>query len=317
MTVSVAIALYNGERFIRKQLDSIRLQKRPVDQVVLCDDGSSDGTVALVQEYILAHHLEETWTVSVNEKNLGYIHNFYHAMSQCHTDLIFLSDQDDLWAEDKILNMTKIMKDHAEISLLSCKYGIIDAQDHQLHSLLERESKQTLALRRVTVDDIMRAYRWPGMVMCIRRSFFDKLPEQGKASAIPHDMMFALCAADCGQFFEYDYIGAFHRRHDNNTAREEHRIRKVLNLPRKLKEIGVFEQMYSEILNTELPVSEETRNEVAYRLKLFQSRKLALEEKSMRQLLHTYWSDSRRLLRKASLLCDIWLICFGKSKVAV
>ena len=102
MTTAVAVALYNGARFLETQLDSLRLQSRTPDRVVLCDDGSTDGTADLVESYIAKYDLGETWKLCRNPENLGYIRNFYHAISLCDADLVFLSDQDDVWKLDKI-----------------------------------------------------------------------------------------------------------------------------------------------------------------------------------------------------------------------
>ena len=83
---AVVIALYNGERFIEKQLDSLRTQTKAPDQVIMCDDGSTDRTIEIVKNYIEQHGLEKTWILSKNEKNLGYIKNFYHAISMSDAD---------------------------------------------------------------------------------------------------------------------------------------------------------------------------------------------------------------------------------------
>jgi len=175
MTTAVAIALYNGEKFLQKQLDSIRLQTRQPNQVVLCDDGSKDGTVQLVADYIEKYGLQESWSLYCNQQNLGYIKNFYKAISLCDTDLVFLCDQDDIWDREKIDKMTAVMQKNNNILLLSGKYGIMDADDREIKSFLEKKSEDDYALQPVTIEDIMRAYRWPGMIMCIRKDFFDRI----------------------------------------------------------------------------------------------------------------------------------------------
>ena len=76
MTTSIAVALYNGARFIEQQLDSFRSQTKQPEKVIFCDDGSKDNTVEIVREYIKKHSLEESWFLYENEVNLGYIKNF-------------------------------------------------------------------------------------------------------------------------------------------------------------------------------------------------------------------------------------------------
>ncbi len=312
MTIGVAIALYNGARFVEQQLDTIRLQTRKPDRVVLCDDGSGDDTVFVVRKYLEKHGLEQTWQLHENPENLGYIRNFYRAISLCDTDLVFLSDQDDVWKPDKLEKMTLVMEQNPAITLLSCGYGIINAQGEEQHSLVEPDAQEDEALKPISVQDIMTAYRWPGMLMCLRRSFFTELLPSIENCGTAHDLMFAVCAADRGAFYEYHYIGAYHRRHDNNAAREEHRVFKLLNLERKLTDIAVTKKLWSELLSAPISIRGENRELIQTRLSLLQKRERALREKSLKQVLRIYREDGGKLLRKASLICDVWLAVFGK-----
>lgn len=314
MTTAVAIALYNGEKFIEKQLDSLRLQTKLLDQVVLCDDGSKDGTVAFVQDYITRHGLADRWMLSINPSNLGYAGNFYHAMEQCHTDLIFLCDQDDIWRPDKIEKMAAVMESHPEITLLSSRYGVIDAQDQPIQGVLVPKEQEGYDLHAVTTEEIMRSFHWPGMCMCMRRDCFQKILPYLEDHKIPHDVVLAVCAADDGGFWEYSYIGADHRRHTNNTGKEEHRISKVLNLKRKLSEVEAYNDMLERIVCGKLPLKQETRSCIQRRLNLSLNRRDALATRSMSKLKKAYSGEGKTMLRKKSLLCDAWLILFGNYK---
>ncbi len=314
MTTSIAVALYNGAAFIEKQLDSFRNQTRPADKVVFCDDGSKDNTVDIVRSYIKKHSLENSWVLYENEQNLGYVQNFYKAISLCDTDLVFLSDQDDIWKSDKIEKMTEIMKEREEISLLSCKYGIINAHDKEQHSMVESQSAQRKSLCCISIHDIMRAYRWPGMAMCIRKDFFNEILSAINGVKVAHDFMFACLAADQNSFYEYDWIGVYHRRHGNNAAREEHRISKLLNLDRKLFDISITQELWSNFLHTTLPISNETRSAINNRLILLNKRKEALAERNLSKLVHMYKNDRGATLRFKSFVCDLWLVLFGKQR---
>lgn len=312
MTTAVAIALYNGERFLYKQLESIRLQSKVPDQVVLCDDGSTDSTVAIAREYIREHGLEEKWMVVINEENLGYARNFFKAMSLCRADLVFLADQDDIWKADKVEKMTAVMEKNPQISLLSCKFEIIDAEDRVMRGILARPQRETFGLKAISNKDLLRVFYWLGMLMCVRESYLKELLPVAKELPIAHDRVLSHCAADRKQFFEYDYVGAYHRRHENNTAREEHRITKLLDLPKKLREIDISKQLWQDILKAELPLSQSSRQEIEDRLVLLEMRRVALREKNLSKILRLYSNDRSRYLRKTSLLCDIWLVIFGK-----
>jgi glycosyltransferase involved in cell wall biosynthesis len=100
MRVSVALCTYNGERFLADQLASVRAQDRLPDEVVACDDGSSDRTVALLRAF--AAEAPFRVRVEVNPTRLGSSDNFARAISLCTGDLIALADQDDVWLPQKL-----------------------------------------------------------------------------------------------------------------------------------------------------------------------------------------------------------------------
>lgn len=92
--ISVAMTTYNGSKYIIKQLDSLKNQSRKIDELVICDDCSTDNTVELVNDYIKSNNLEG-WNMYSNENNLGFINNFKQAIKKTTGDIIFLCDQDD------------------------------------------------------------------------------------------------------------------------------------------------------------------------------------------------------------------------------
>ncbi len=99
-TVSVALCTYNGERFLADQLRSIHEQTRPVDQVIICDDGSTDRTIELAAEFASASPLPIQ--ILQNPARLGVTRNFEQAISHCTGEFIFLCDQDDRWKPHKV-----------------------------------------------------------------------------------------------------------------------------------------------------------------------------------------------------------------------
>ena len=109
MKISVAMATYNGAQYIEEQLESIRIQTMPVDEVRICDDGSSDDTVEVICHYIREHGLESSWSVEVNRENLGYASNFMKAVGLTNGDYVFFCDQDDIWIADRAERMIGLM----------------------------------------------------------------------------------------------------------------------------------------------------------------------------------------------------------------
>jgi glycosyltransferase involved in cell wall biosynthesis len=94
------MATYNGARHLREQLDSFVAQTRRPDQLVITDDRSSDDTVRIARDFAASAPFEVR--VEVNDTRLGVTANFDRALSLCDGDLVFLSDQDDVWFASKI-----------------------------------------------------------------------------------------------------------------------------------------------------------------------------------------------------------------------
>jgi len=97
--VSIALCVYNGEKYLRKQLDSLIGQHYKNIEIIAVDDCSSDHSVSILREY---QSKFPRLTIHENEVNLGYVKNFEKAIRLCSGDFIALSDQDDIWHLDKI-----------------------------------------------------------------------------------------------------------------------------------------------------------------------------------------------------------------------
>jgi glycosyltransferase involved in cell wall biosynthesis len=100
MKTSVAMCTYNGEKFIKIQIESILNQSLPIDEIVICDDGSNDKTIEIIKQFQLEY--PNKITLHKNQINLGSNKNFEKAISLCNGDYIFLSDQDDIWKMNKV-----------------------------------------------------------------------------------------------------------------------------------------------------------------------------------------------------------------------
>ncbi len=100
LKISVVMATYNGARYLREQLDSIVGQSYPVCEIIVQDDGSTDGTLELLREYAALHPLVKVYA---NESGRhGVNTNFFSAMERAVGDYIAISDQDDIWVADKL-----------------------------------------------------------------------------------------------------------------------------------------------------------------------------------------------------------------------
>ena len=98
--VSIVVCTYNGEKYLRDQIDSLLVQTYPIYEIIIQDDGSTDGTWAIIEEYVEKH--PKLIRGIRNEHNLGWNQNFYAAIMNATGDYIACCDQDDYWMPDKI-----------------------------------------------------------------------------------------------------------------------------------------------------------------------------------------------------------------------
>lgn len=111
MKISIALCTYNGEQFIEEQLQSILQQTILPDEIIFCDDNSTDNTIAIAQKVL--GNVGFKIKIIVNESNLGVCSNFQKAMSYCTGDLIVLCDQDDVWHPEKLSLMSHFFEQPA------------------------------------------------------------------------------------------------------------------------------------------------------------------------------------------------------------
>ena len=99
-SISIALATYNGSRYIREQLDSIALQTRLPDELIISDDASTDDTLDIARDF--ARHVPFPVKIYKNQERLGSTRNFEIAILYCSGNLISLCDQDDIWYPNKL-----------------------------------------------------------------------------------------------------------------------------------------------------------------------------------------------------------------------
>ncbi len=108
-TIAVLIATYNGEKFLKQQLDSILTQTYQNFKIYISDDKSSDSTVEILKGY--QNKYPNKLFYSVNEQNIGFVKNFEKLLLECSENYISLSDQDDIWLKEKLeIQMHEMLK---------------------------------------------------------------------------------------------------------------------------------------------------------------------------------------------------------------
>ena len=379
MTVSVCMGIYNGEKYIEEQLDSILGQTRKAEEVILCDDCSTDRTVEIVRLFIERNGLQESWRLYCNGENRGYPGNFYYVMGLCAGDVVFLADQDDVWAETKLERMCAVLEEHPEAEVLACKFGLMDGEGERIHAVMApSRSLGTRKLRQVGLREIFRKYQWPGMVLAYRNGWYrergmgicgQESPGQkgartageaeecheemgqsrkdgnrshaetgqsredrsrshedaghhgedgsgpcgngGSEFKVPHDIFLCAMAAEEGAFFHMDEELAHHRRHEDNTAAEEHRVGKLLQKKRKLWEIEKYLRMLGEFEERRVLRTEVGKRILREKTQAMEGRYEALQSGRIWRVLRAAARDWRQV-RGVAVVCDLVIVREGR-----
>lgn len=122
--LSIAMCTYNGARFLAEQLESIAAQTRLPDELIVCDDRSSDETAQIVKDF--SRRAPFTVELVVNEQNLGSTKNFEKAISICRGDVIALADQDDVWYESKLERIEAVFTDKPFVGVVFSDADVVD-----------------------------------------------------------------------------------------------------------------------------------------------------------------------------------------------
>jgi glycosyltransferase involved in cell wall biosynthesis len=176
MTLSVAICSHNGERFLPEQLDSIRRQTRPPDEVIIRDDASSDGTDAVIRRF--ARDVPFPVRVEVNPTTVGSTENFARAIAACSGDVIVLTDQDDVWLPDKLRLSEVALQANPAAGFAFSDAEVVDEWLNPLgYTLWEAirfgRGEQDCFSRGGAFDALLRRYRVTGATMAFRAAYRD------------------------------------------------------------------------------------------------------------------------------------------------
>lgn len=220
MRISIVLCTYNGESFLREQLDSLLAQTRRPDEIVIADDASTDATWSLLEEF--AHEARSagiTVDLQRNPVNSGYVANFTTAMMRANGDLVFLCDQDDIWHWDKLRRMSEEFRHRPELGLLHADARLVDREGRDLglslFQALEVTSAEISAEHAGDAFDVLlRRNVVTGATLAVRRHLLVTLlpiPEDWV-----HDEWLAMAACmqmqvDCLEWQSINY-----RQHGNN-----------------------------------------------------------------------------------------------------
>lgn len=220
MKISIAMATYNGEKYIAKQLDSILSQSFSDFELIICDDCSSDSTIDIINKYLIN---DSRISLFVNKKNIGFKNNFEKILSYCNGEYVAFADQDDIWNKNHLLelynnikNCNVICGDNSFIDEKDNKIGI-NFYESNLFSLVKYPNNFDILLKIILSGNCFQ-----GTSMLIKKSFLDlHLP-------IPdnfyfHDLWFASIACSQDSFKVIEKSITYYRQHDTQVTKTYHK----------------------------------------------------------------------------------------------
>lgn len=212
--ISVCMATYNGEKFIKEQIDSILGQLKEEDELIISDDGSTDNTLEIIKAYndsrikIFNHQREKSkYFPKMTVPYASF--NFENALSNAKGDFIFLSDQDDIWNDKKIQTCLELLKDY---DYILTNLSIINDDGIVIKSRLYN-SKPFSAN---AIINCLKPNFW-GCCACFNKKILSKALPFPKSICL-HDFWIGLVATKIGKMYWYDEPLVLHRVGNQNTS---------------------------------------------------------------------------------------------------
>lgn len=254
LTISVAMCTFNGDPFLAPQLESIAAQDRPPDELVVCDDGSSDTTLETLRTF--ARCAPFPVRLEINPVNLGSTRNFEKCISMCQGSIVALADQDDVWYPQKLRNLEAALRESDKIVAAFSDADIISDDSRQvglrlwgsfgLNHARQRKFATGHALEVLCNHPVIT-----GATLAFRRDRFHRM------RPIPanqfHDAWITFLLAGCGEFALVREPLMQYRRHQRqqvgpggSSLRFSEQIAGVMkrNRRRRSEEIAQFQQLY-------------------------------------------------------------------------
>ena len=219
MKISIALATYNGERYLQAQLDSFLCQSRRPDEVVITDDCSTDGTALIINSFLESAPFKVIF--KRNKENIGICQNFSNALALTSGDLVFLSDQDDIWFSNKIEKVEKIASKNSNYCVFMNDQEIVDQ---------ELKSSGVRKIHQIRSAGLTDSKYVAGCAVAVRQSFLKSiLPIPVGYEA--HDAWIVNLAVGVGRRMLIDEVLQLYRRHESADSgwiiNSRHKVTKI------------------------------------------------------------------------------------------
>lgn len=306
LSISVAMCAYNGARFLTEQLSSIACQTRTPDELVICDDRSTDGSAQLASEF--AHQVRFPVRFEVNQQTLGSTKNFERAISISRGEIVVLADQDDVWYPNKLERLEKAFQSSNKAVAAFSEADVIDESSRLLGCRLWESfsfppSEQRRFATGQALNILVKHPVVTGAAMAFRRVYFSFLAPL-PADDI-HDRWMSFLLAACGPYQLIPEPLMQYRRHDNQqvgvgalTFGDRFARARATGHELYRSEIARFRQLYTrlELYRKALPGAGYAMREITKKISHLEHR-LRLREKRLARVPqvfrevcnHSYW----------------------------
>ena len=216
-SVSIVMCTFNGQQYLAEQIDSLLKQTYPVHEIIIQDDGSTDGTMSLLQDYAAAHPVIKLFN---NDGEHGVNNNFFSALRRAGGDYIAICDQDDIWEPAKVEKQVAAIGDSLLCTCRSKPFSV-DGSPVNYDSRTPNYS-----LPRMLYTSIA------GHTMLLNRRLLDLIPDQASVGGLYYDVYLALAAAANDSIVLVNEVLVHQRRYDGaatySTA-DKHRTPSAMN----------------------------------------------------------------------------------------
>jgi len=203
------MAAYNGERYIRDQLKSILVQLSSTDEVIIVDDASHDRTLEIIEDL----HDQRIHIIR-HDVNKGVLAAFERAVRSASGQFIFLSDQDDLWAPDKVSEFLNAFEDHPEAAVVVCDAALIDERSE----VIAITNFARCPFRPGLIANLFRS-RFIGCMMAFRSTLLPRILPFPDGLDVLHDIWIGTNnSVSGGATWFIDKPLTLYRRHSGNVT---------------------------------------------------------------------------------------------------
>lgn len=206
--VLVLLSTYNGEKYLKEQLDSILNQERVAIHILIRDDGSSDSTLSILYEYQKKFSNVEVYC----GENIGFTYSFYNLIQRAKKHEYYaLADQDDIWKKNKMIEAIEKMKD--EYIMYASNLTLVDENLNILKDLYENYKYENNLLNKC-----FPFYNPFGCSIVWKNSLQEKIYEDFPEKRIPHDLWMHISGHFNGKVYIDKDSFILHRLHSNNAC---------------------------------------------------------------------------------------------------